>query len=72
MPPKLPLPRGRKRRVRSSILSSLMLSRYPRPTRFDGEHALSCASRFLGPVHHRAPLPPPMGGAGSVRSEPKS
>ena len=40
MPPKLPLPRGWKRRVRSSVLHMLVLSHYPQPARFDGEHAI--------------------------------
>ncbi len=77
MTPKLPLPRGWKRPVRWSVLHILALS-YHTPVaianvlKFDEEHALSWASSFLGPVHHRAPLPPPMGSAGSVRSEPKS
>ncbi len=73
MSPKLPLPRGWKRRVRSSVLHILTLGRYSlpapgcapcspfsrwyQPTRFDDQRAVSQASRIDKPVHRELAVP---------------
>ena len=57
MPRKMPLPRGWKHRVRSSVLHILALSQYTlhlNLSEFDDRHAVLQASNIAGPVHRIA------------------